>query len=105
MVGSQAGGCRKTVRRSRWGQLTLTHVQPASLRVICDCLRSYFRYRALQGDLTMSLLAALPRIANWRRATLPKTLSSSELETFLQSFDCTDPVGLRDYAIARCLVD
>jgi len=82
-----------------------THMKPASLRVICDCLRSYFRYRALQGDPTMSLSAALPRIADWRRATLPKTLSDSELETFLKSFDCTDPVGLRDYAIARCLVD
>ncbi|MBD1401856.1 tyrosine-type recombinase/integrase [Pelovirga terrestris] len=82
-----------------------THMQPASFRVICGCLRSYFRYRVLQGDPAMSLMAALPRIADWRRSTLPKTLSISELESFLNSFDCADPVGLRDYAIARCLVD
>ena len=38
-------------------------------------------------------------------AILPKVLSDAELDTFLKAFDCTDPVGLRDYAIARCLLD
>jgi integrase len=51
------------------------------------------------------LVAALPRIADWHRATLPKTLSDSELEAFLHAFDRADPVGQRDYAIARCLLD
>lgn len=78
---------------------------PASLRAVCNSLRSYFRYRALCGDATTGLAAALPRFADWRRATLPKVLSDSELAAFLGSFDLTDPVGLRDYAIARCLVD
>jgi integrase/recombinase XerD len=27
------------------------------------------------------------------------------VEAFLAAFDCADPVGLRDYAIARCLLD
>jgi integrase len=27
------------------------------------------------------------------------------VEAFLVAFDCADPVGLRDYAIARCLLD
>jgi site-specific recombinase XerD len=80
-------------------------LRPASLRAVCNSLRSYFRYRALLGESTASLAAALPRIADWRRATLPKVLSDSELEAFLTAFDCADPVGLRDYAIARCLLD
>ena len=79
--------------------------RPASLRAIGNSLRSYFRYRALLGDSTAALTAALPRIADWRRATLPKVLSDTELDTFLRAFDCADPVGLRDYAIARCLLD
>lgn len=82
-----------------------THLQPSSLRTACDSLRSYFRYRALLGDSTTSLAAALPRIADWRRTTLPKVLSDAELESFLATFDLTDAVGLRDYAIARCLLD
>jgi site-specific recombinase XerD len=82
-----------------------TRLCPASLRVACNSLRSYFRYRALLGEPTAALAAALPRIADWRRATLPKVLSDTELDAFLKAFDCADPVGLRDYAIARCLLD
>lgn len=82
-----------------------THLQPASLRTACNSLRSYFRYRALLGDSTATLAAALPRVADWRRTTLPKVLSDAELEAFLAAFDLADPVGLRDYAIARCLLD
>jgi site-specific recombinase XerD len=82
-----------------------THLQPASLRTACNSLRSYFRYRALLGDSTAGLAAALPRVADWQRTTLPKVLSDAELEAFLATFDLTDPVGLRDYAIARCLLD
>lgn len=80
-------------------------LRPASLRAVCNSLRSYFRYRALLGQPCARLAAALPRIADWRRATLPKALSDAELGSFLNAFDCSDPVGLRDYAIARCLLD
>lgn len=82
-----------------------SHLRPTSLHTVCNSLRSYFRYRALLGEQTAALTAALPRVANWRRATLPKALSDTELAAFLAAFDCTDPVGQRDYAIARCLVD
>jgi integrase/recombinase XerD len=82
-----------------------SRLRPASLRIVCNSLRSYFRYRALRGDVTAGLTAALPRIADWRRTTLPKVLSDPELTAFLSAFDLADPVGLRDYAIARCLLD
>ena len=81
------------------------HWRPASLRTFCNSLRSYVRYRALLGDPATALLDVLPRVADWRLATLPKALSDTELEAFLAAFDRTDPVGLRDYAIARCLLD
>ncbi|MDA8191558.1 MAG: site-specific integrase [Gammaproteobacteria bacterium] len=79
--------------------------QPSALRVVCGSLRSYFRYRATLGDVTATLEAALPRLADWRGAALPKVLSDEEVERFLRAFDGTDPVGQRDYAIARCLLD
>jgi site-specific recombinase XerD len=82
-----------------------SRMKPVTLRVVGNSLRSYFRYRALLGDRTAALIAALPRVADWRRTRLPKALSDSEVEAFLKAFDCTDPVGLRDYAIARCLLD
>ena len=82
-----------------------SRLRPSSLRLFCSSLRSYFRYRAMLGDSIETLSADLPRIADWRRATLPKVLSDAEQEAFLKAFDCTDPVGLRDYAIARCFLD
>lgn len=82
-----------------------SRLRPASLRIVCNSLRSYFRYRTLCGDTTTGLTAALPKIADWRQQTLPKVLSDSQLAAFLRAFDHTDPVGLRDYAIARCLLD
>ena len=81
------------------------HLRPVSLRAVGNSLRSYFRYRAVLGEATAALSAALPRIADWPRATLPKVLSDAELEAFLAAFDLADPVGRRDYAIARCLLD
>ena len=41
------------------------HLRPASLRVVGNSLRSYFRYRALLGEPTAALVAAMPRIADW----------------------------------------
>ncbi len=83
------------------------HLRPSSLRTVCNSLRSYFRYRTVCGDGASGriLAASLPRIADWRRTTLPTTLSEAELAAFLAAFDRTDPVQMRDYAIARCLVD
>ncbi|MHB1677549.1 MAG: site-specific integrase [Sulfuriferula sp.] len=79
--------------------------RPASLRTVCTSLRSYFRYRSLLGEPTVALAAGLPRLADWRHAILPKVLSDTELEAFLKAFDRTDPVGMRDYAMARCMLD
>lgn len=57
------------------------HLRPASIRDLCNSLRSYFHYRTVCGDGESGriLAAALPRIADWRRATLPKVLSETEL--------------------------
>ncbi|WP_444438757.1 tyrosine-type recombinase/integrase [Pseudomonas sp. A6] len=79
--------------------------RPASRKVICTSLRSYLRFRAMLGDDTRRLAATLPPIANWPRRHPPKVLSDIQLEHFLHAFDLGDPVGLRDYAIARCLLD
>ncbi len=78
--------------------------QPSSLGVIRASLQSYFRYRALCGDSTRSLSAALPVLARYEEAKLIKTMTGAQLERFLRSFDQTQPTGLRDFAMARCLI-
>ncbi|RKT99318.1 integrase [Burkholderia sp. Nafp2/4-1b] len=85
--------------------LARQHWKPSSLGVICTSLRSYLRFRALQGDDTRLAVSTLPVIANWPHRKPPKVLSDIQLEHFLQAFDVNIPSGMRDYAIARCILD
>ncbi len=80
-------------------------LKPVSLRVVRASLRSHLKFRALQGDAAEHLIVGLPVIANWRDADLPKSLTDEQLIRFLQAFDQSSPMGQRNYAIARCLVD
>lgn len=79
--------------------------KPRTAGIIGDCLRSYFRFRRLQGQPTEVLVAAVPRVAHWRLASVPDSLTDTEIENFLNAFDRTSSTGRRDYAMARCLVD
>lgn len=78
---------------------------PTSIKGLCTSLRSYFRFKASQGVPTTMLIAALPRIAQWRLSGLPDVLSTSETMRFIKSFDRNTATGKRDYAIARCVMD
>ena len=79
--------------------------KPASIRTVGSSLRSYFRYKAVLGEDTTALSAAVPCVAQWRLSGLPKGLSSTEVGTLLGAFDRNTAGGRRDYAIARCYVD
>ncbi|MGE3703291.1 MAG: tyrosine-type recombinase/integrase [Hyphomicrobiaceae bacterium] len=76
-----------------------------SMHVIAGTLRGYLRFRASQGDRVQALLAAIPRVAHWRLATLPEVPTEVEIERLLRSFDQPFPSSRRAYAMVRCLVD
>jgi integrase/recombinase XerD len=77
----------------------------SSKRHACNSLRSYFRFKALHGEGTAGLSAAIPMVAQWRLAQLPKGISVDETNRLLKAFDLNSPIGKRDYAITRCFVD
>jgi site-specific recombinase XerD len=77
----------------------------ATYRANCVYLTSYLRFRALQGNEIQAFLAAIPHMAPPMPARLPVTMSDSELTTFFSAFDLTAPIGMRDFAIARCMAD
>jgi site-specific recombinase XerD len=79
--------------------------RPGSIGVLVYSLRSYLKFLQFDGRVTPSPVASIPRPPNWSAANLPKALSSRELTLFLSVFDCATPIGKRDYAIARCLID
>jgi site-specific recombinase XerD len=79
--------------------------RPGSIGVLVYSLRSYIRFLAFQGKVSLSLAAKIPRPPNWSLATLPSTLHSSELDQFWVVFDRDTAIGRRDYAMARCFFD
>lgn len=79
--------------------------QPATLGSIACALRSFLRYLQFSGRLPSALGTDLPSPANWRLAMLPPSMDEGELARFWGAFDCTTPIGKRDYAMARCLAD
>lgn len=78
---------------------------PASIRTLTTSLRSYFAFRGSKGEQTAHLIAALPQVAQWRKAGLPQQLTSDEIAQLLGAFDQSHATGQRDYAITRCLLD
>jgi len=51
------------------------------------------------------LLAAIPRAAHWRLASLPEVLSDAEIDELLGSFDPPFRSHRRAFAMVRCLTD
>jgi site-specific recombinase XerD len=77
----------------------------SSTQAFGSSLRSYLRFKALSGAPVTALSAAIPRTAQWRLASVPRSLTTAELAQFLRCFDRRFSTGMRDYAIARCCAD
>jgi integrase/recombinase XerD len=83
-----------------------SHYRTGTLGVLASALRSYLRFRAVScGDKVEALLAAVPTVAKWRLDTVPKHLTTDEVAGLLGAIDQHNPIGRRDYAMTRCLLD
>jgi len=79
------------------------HSKPATIHVMRTALRSFIRFAQLHGLCSGGLAEAVPKVACWRRASLPTCLTEKQLSTLLDSFDRSSATGLRNYAMALCL--
>ena len=76
---------------------------PASMRTVRSSLRSFFRFLRVEGFCGDALEAAIPTVAHWRLATLPRSLTEQQVEQVLAAVDPSTPCGQRDQAIMQCL--
>src|SRR6185437_2318245 len=76
-----------------------------SRSVICQSIRGYLHFKALTEPNAGVLCERLPRFAQWRLASLPKSRSPAESEAVLGACQGKSAVLRRDYAILRCLHD
>ena len=74
-----------------------------SLKHARTALRSLFRFLRMKGYCDDRLELAIPAVAHWRMATLPRCLNEQQLKQVLKAFDPRTPCGLRDRAIVSCL--
>jgi len=75
-----------------------------SAKLTVTALRSLLGFLHLDGILPRSLVAAVPRVASWRLAGLPKGLEPAELRRLLETCDRRRATGCRDLAILTLLV-
>lgn len=76
---------------------------PRSLKTVRTALRSFFRFLRVAGLCDERLEAAIPRVAYWRLATLPRCLTGEQLTRLLASLDTSGSCARRDRAIVLCL--
>lgn len=76
---------------------------PRSMKAVRTALRSFFRFLRVEGLCEERLEAAIPAVAGWRLATLPRCLSDEQLGRLLGSLDASTPCGQRDRAIVLLL--
>lgn len=74
----------------------------AAKMTVC-VLRSFLRFLHLEGALPTPLVGAVPAVAGWRLAGLPKSLDAATVQRLWASCDRQTPAGRRDFAILTVL--
>jgi len=76
---------------------------PTTQKLITS-LRAFLRFLNFRGETCDDLTLAIPAVAHWRLARLPRCLSAKEVDRLIASCDGTDHRRLRDRAIILMLV-
>jgi integrase/recombinase XerD len=71
----------------------------ASRKHLTSSLRSFLRFAHVRGYLPRDLVDAVPVLATWRLAHLPRGLSWEQVQSLLKAPDRRTAVGRRDYAM------
>lgn len=99
--------------RSTWTAAdVLTFVQlraqvrkPVHMQQLCTGLRAFLRYLRFRGEIRSDLASSVPRIARWRLATLPKSLSRAQVQQVLTHYKRRHTAaGRRNYTVLMLLV-
>lgn len=76
---------------------------PGVAKLMVTALRSFFRFLFRHGETERDLAGAVPTVASWQLAGVPRHLEADEVERVVQSCDRSTSVGRRDYAILLLL--
>jgi integrase/recombinase XerD len=68
-------------------------------KTLTSGLRSLLRYLHVAGWVPVPLVQAVPTVAGWRLASLPRALEAERVQRLLESCDRSTALGGRDFAI------
>jgi site-specific recombinase XerC len=74
-----------------------------SAQAMVTSVRALLRFLHVAGKVPVPLAAAVPSVAGWRLASLPRGLDPAVVQRLLDSCDRDAAVGRRDYAILTML--
>lgn len=75
----------------------------AATKSCTTALRMFLRFLIAEGRCRADLLGAIPVVAHWRLAALPRYLPVEDVERVIASCEPSSPVGIRDRAILLLL--
>lgn len=75
----------------------------ATAQMRTTALRMFLRFLTAEGKCAAELAAAIPTLAHWRLASLPRYLQEEDVERLIASCDSASAVGKRDRAILLLL--
>jgi site-specific recombinase XerD len=76
---------------------------PGHAKQVVTAVRMFLRFLVAMGQCAAGLDQAIPTIAHWRLARLPKYLSGEAVEGVIASCDLASPIGVRDRAVLLLL--
>ena len=78
-------------------------LRPGRAKIMTNALRSFLRYARYRGDVTLDLAAAVPTVAHWSMASIPRAIAPDQVRQLLASIDRLTAKGRRDYPILLLL--
>ena len=84
-------------------RIQAARLRPRRAKMMTTALRSFLKFARYRGLISLDLQASIPAVANWSMASIPKTISSVQVEQLLETCDRDTAKGCRDYAILLLL--
>jgi integrase/recombinase XerD len=78
-------------------------VSCANAKASVTALRALLRFLHLTGHVPTGLVGAVPAVAGWRQASLPRGLEAGQAQRLLAACDRSTAVGRRDFAVLMLL--
>jgi integrase/recombinase XerD len=75
-----------------------------SAKLLVSALRSLLGFWHVRGLIGRPLAGAVPSVAGWKLAGLPRALEAEQVRSLLDSCDRSTAAGMRDFAILTMLV-